>query len=53
MARRSYRDDDDFESLDTTEPDYAAMAEARYGDPEAAMERAERSYERYLTSSPP
>ena len=48
MARRSYRDDDDFESLESNEPDYEAMAGARYGDPESAVERAERSYERYV-----
>ncbi len=49
MARRSFRDDDDFEPLDSDEPDYEAMAEARYGDPEAVLERAERSYERYVS----
>lgn len=52
MTRPYYDNDDDrdyFESLDSDEPDYEAIAEARYGDPEAALERAERSYERYMT----
>lgn len=44
MARRSYRDDVDYD-----EPDYEAIAEARRADPEAALERAERFYERYMT----
>ena len=44
MSRR--RDDEDFYGSD--EPDYEQMREDRF-DEDAAIERAERSYERHVT----
>jgi len=49
MASPRYRDDE-FESLDSNEPDYEAIRDRRRGyGQEARAEREERSYERYVT----
>lgn len=45
MSRRRFDDDDRY---GPDEPDFEQMMEDRF-DGEAALERAERSYERYVT----